>query len=43
VVKNSGRSFPYIASVAICIGLILHLILRRRFGDHRKEKSGGAA
>jgi hypothetical protein len=43
VVKNSGRSFPYIASVAICIGLILHLILRRRFGDRRKEKSGGAA
>jgi hypothetical protein len=38
VVKNSGRSFPYIASIAICIGLILHLLLRRRFADRRDKK-----
>lgn len=38
VVKNSGRSFPYIASVIICIGLILHMVVRRRFADRREEK-----
>ncbi|MFC1744876.1 cytochrome c biogenesis protein ResB [Candidatus Riflebacteria bacterium] len=27
VVKNLGRDFPYIASLVICLGLLLHLIL----------------
>ena len=29
VVKNSGRIFPYLSSVIMCIGLIIHLIVRR--------------
>ncbi len=30
VVWNAGRTFPYIAGLTMCIGLILHLILYRR-------------
>lgn len=28
VVKNAGKIFPYIASILICIGLLLHMVLR---------------
>ncbi len=28
VVKNAGRMFPYIASIVMCIGLLIHVILR---------------
>ncbi len=28
VVKNAGRMFPYIASIVMCIGLLVHVILR---------------
>ena len=28
VVKNSGRVFPYAASITLCLGLIVHLCLR---------------
>jgi hypothetical protein len=28
VVKNSGRNFPYISSLVICFGLLIHMILR---------------
>ncbi len=28
VVKNAGRMFPYIASIVMCIGLLMHVILR---------------
>jgi hypothetical protein len=28
VVQNSGRAFPYIASITLCIGLMIHLFLR---------------
>ena len=33
VVKNYGRLFPYISSVIMCIGILLHMILmiRNRF------------
>lgn len=36
VVWNAGRTFPYISSIAMCIGLILHLFLRRRY-----QRQGG--
>ena len=28
VVKNYGRLFPYISSIIMCIGILMHLILR---------------
>jgi ABC-type transport system involved in cytochrome c biogenesis permease subunit len=28
VVKNNGRLFPYIASIVMCFGILLHLILK---------------
>lgn len=31
VVKNNGRLFPYISSILICIGLLVHLIQRAFF------------
>lgn len=30
VVWNAGRIFPYISSLAMCLGMIIHLIIRRR-------------
>lgn len=30
VVKNAGRSFPYISSLVMCFGLLVHLFVRRR-------------
>jgi hypothetical protein len=30
VVKNAGRVFPYIASIVMCLGLLVHIIMRRR-------------
>ena len=27
VVKNAGRVFPYISSIIICIGILIHLVL----------------
>ena len=30
VVKNAGRVFPYISSIVMCIGLLIHLFARRR-------------
>lgn len=30
VVENSGRLFPYISSIVMCIGLLVHLVVRRR-------------
>jgi cytochrome c biogenesis protein ResB len=30
VVWNVGRTFPYIASLAMCLGLLLHLFLRKK-------------
>ena len=32
VVKNSGRAFPYIASLIIFIGLLLHFMIRLQSG-----------
>lgn len=32
VVKNSGRVFPYVSSLVMCVGLLTHLYLRRRRG-----------
>lgn len=29
VVKNTGRVFPYVASITLCIGLLFHLWMRR--------------
>ena len=29
-VKNTGRLFPYISSILICIGLLIHLIIRNK-------------
>ncbi len=31
VVWNVGRAFPYISGIVMCIGLLLHLFLRRRY------------
>jgi hypothetical protein len=28
VVRNSGRVFPYVASITVCIGLLIHLCLK---------------
>ena len=28
VVRNSGRLFPYISSVIVCFGMLLHLFIR---------------
>lgn len=30
VVKNAGRVFPYVSSMVMCIGLLIHLVMRRR-------------
>lgn len=30
VVENAGRVFPYISSIVMCIGLLIHLFVRRR-------------
>ena len=30
VVRNAGRVFPYISSIVMCIGLLIHLFARRR-------------
>jgi len=30
-VWNVGRAFPYISGIVMCIGLLLHLFIRRRF------------
>jgi hypothetical protein len=30
VVKNHGRVFPYVASLVMCIGIVTHLVMRRR-------------
>ena len=30
VVKNAGRAFPYISSIMMCIGLLIHLWVRRQ-------------
>ena len=40
VVKNYGRLFPYISSIIMCIGILLHLILRlpKLFSDRRERK-----
>lgn len=37
VVKNMGRVFPYIASIVICMGLIIHLVVR----DKKKKNKKG--
>ena len=29
-VWNAGRAFPYIAGLVMCIGLIVHLFVRRK-------------
>ncbi len=36
VVWNVGRAFPYISGITMCIGLILHLFMRRR---KKREKA----
>jgi hypothetical protein len=38
VVKNPGRIFPYVASIIMCLGLLLHLLshLPRHFRTERK-------
>lgn len=36
VVRNAGRSFPYISGVALCVGVLVHLLVMRR------RKRGGA-
>ena len=28
VVRNAGRNYPYISSVVMCIGLLIHIFLR---------------
>ena len=40
VVKNYGRLFPYISSIIMCIGLLLHMVLRlpMLFSERRKRK-----
>ncbi len=30
VVWNAGRAFPYISGIAMCLGIILHMFVRRR-------------
>ena len=39
VVKNYGRLFPYISSIIMCFGLLLHIILKvpRLFKERRKR------
>ena len=35
VVKNVGRAFPYLSSLIICIGLLIHIFYSRRvFSTH---------
>ncbi|MCB1539217.1 MAG: cytochrome c biogenesis protein ResB [Alphaproteobacteria bacterium] len=38
VVRNAGRAFPYLSGITVCVGLVLHLIMRAR-----KNKKTGAA
>lgn len=33
VVKNDGRVFPYIASIVMGLGMLIHLVVRRRHAD----------
>lgn len=40
VVWNMGRSFPYISGIVMCLGLILHLILRRTGRKTEASKAG---
>ncbi len=35
VVKNAGRAFPYISSLVIFIGLLLHFLIRLRSGNKK--------
>jgi hypothetical protein len=34
VVQNNGRLYPYIATIIICLGLLLHLLQRGRFNSY---------
>ena len=32
VVRNAGRSFPYISGIALCVGILLHVLMQRKRG-----------
>lgn len=36
VVWNVGRAFPYISGIVMCIGIIVHLFVRRRYSGQYK-------
>ena len=36
VVWNAGRTFPYISGIAMCLGIIVHLLVRRK--KHHKSR-----
>ena len=38
VVQNSGRAFPYIAGFAICIGIIIHLLMKAKTIKNKGKK-----
>ncbi|MCB1591906.1 MAG: cytochrome c biogenesis protein CcsA [Alphaproteobacteria bacterium] len=38
-VKNTGRVFPYISGLAVCFGLILHLLIRAGVFNRRRRRS----
>ncbi len=39
VVWNVGRAFPYISGLTMCIGLILHLVIRRRTKKNKVKEN----
>ena len=41
-VWNIGRSFPYISGITVCIGMILHIFIRRRRPSAKTEPRNNA-
>ncbi|MCB1174579.1 MAG: cytochrome c biogenesis protein ResB [Leptospiraceae bacterium] len=41
VVENVGRLFPYISSLIMCIGLLLHLLIKMPVLFHNRSNAGG--
>jgi ABC-type transport system involved in cytochrome c biogenesis permease subunit len=43
VVKNAGRTFPYISSIIMCIGLLIHLIIQSPKLLRARQAAGAAS
>jgi len=43
VVKNAGRLFPYVSSIIICIGMLIHLGIMFVLSSQKKRRQAAAA